>query len=139
MVGQIAASGVKAVSVSLDGASPATHDGIPGIGGHFNATVSAMRDLVASGVTVRINTTVTRANALELADVARLVAETGCHIREVRRDVPARITEQVAPGEVFIAFHFAEVRSNRLTSLHADEVTGCPEYKVIAVAVNRPR
>jgi AdoMet-dependent heme synthase len=83
MADQIAASGVKAVSVSLDGASPATHDGIRGIGGLFEATVAAMRDLVASGVTVQVNTTVMRANAFELADVAGLVAETGCHIWEV--------------------------------------------------------
>ncbi len=83
MADEIAGSGVKAVSVSLDGAGPATHDGIRGISGLFDATVAAMRDLVASGVTVQVNTTVMRANVSELADVARLVAETGCHIWEV--------------------------------------------------------
>jgi formate dehydrogenase major subunit len=77
------------------------------------------------------------------ADAARLGIGDG-DLLEVtsRRDtitVPARITGQVAPGELFMAFHFAEVLSNRLTSLHADAVTGCPEYKMIAVAVNRPR
>lgn len=79
----IARSGVKAVSVSLDGASPATHDGVRGIGGHFDATITAIRDLVACGVTVQINTTVMRANVAELADVARLVTDTGAHIWEV--------------------------------------------------------
>jgi AdoMet-dependent heme synthase len=79
----IAGSGVKAVSVSLDGASPATHDGVRGIGGHFDATVTALRDLVACGVTVQVNTTVMRANVAELAGVARLVAGTGAHIWEV--------------------------------------------------------
>jgi AdoMet-dependent heme synthase len=109
MVDQIAASGVKAVSVSLDGASPATHDGIRGIGGHFDATVTAMRDLVASGVTVQVNTTVMRANALELADVARLVAETGCHIWEVFFLVHVGrgvATGAISPGEHESVCHF---------------------------------
>jgi AdoMet-dependent heme synthase len=109
MVDQIAASGVKAVSVSLDGAGPATHDGIRGIGGHFDATVAAMRDLVASGVTVQVNTTVMRANAVELADVARLVAQTGCHIWEVFFLVHVgrgTATGAISPGEHESVCHF---------------------------------
>jgi AdoMet-dependent heme synthase len=109
MVDQIAASGVKAVSVSLDGASPATHDGIRGIGGHFDATVAAMRGLVASGITVQVNTTVMRANARELADVARLVAETGCHIWEVFFLVHVGrgvATAAISPGEHESVCHF---------------------------------
>ena len=83
MIDLIADSGVKAVSISLDGAGPATHDGIRGIDGHFDATVAVLRDLVASGVTVQVNTTVMRANVSELADIAGLVARTGSHVWEV--------------------------------------------------------
>jgi AdoMet-dependent heme synthase len=109
MIDQIAASGVKAVSVSLDGASPATHDGIRGIGGHFDATVAAMRDLVASGVTVQVNTTVMGANARELADVASLVAQTSCHIWEVFFLVQVGrglATSAISPGEHESVCHF---------------------------------
>ena len=35
-IDQMVASGVKAVSLSLDGATPATHDGVRGIPGHFD-------------------------------------------------------------------------------------------------------
>ncbi len=83
MIGAIAASGVKAVSVSLDGADAATHDGIRGIPGHFSATLTAIADLVAAGVTVQVNTTVMTVNAAQLADVAGLVARTGAHMWEV--------------------------------------------------------
>ena len=83
MISRIAASDVKAVSVSLDGADAATHDGIRGIPGHFTATVTAIRDLVAAGVTVQVNTTVMTANAAQLADVAGVVAATGAHMWEV--------------------------------------------------------
>lgn len=75
--------GVKAVSLSLDGASAATHDGIRGIPGHFDDTLPAIRALVQAGLTVQVNTTVMRANVDELAAVAQIVAETGAHIWEV--------------------------------------------------------
>ncbi len=83
MVGRIAASGVKAVSVSLDGAAAATHDGVRGIPGHFAATLAAIRALVKAGVTVQVNTTVMAGNVTELADVAALVAGAGAHMWEV--------------------------------------------------------
>jgi radical SAM protein len=83
MIDQIAASGVKAVSISLDGACAATHDGVRGIDGHFDATIAVLRDLAAAGVTVQVNTTVMRTNVRELASIAELVKRTGSHIWEV--------------------------------------------------------
>jgi radical SAM protein len=80
---RIATSGVKAVSISLDGAEPATHDGVRGIDGLFGQTLDAIRMLVAAGLTVQVNTTVMRANVDELADVAALMADLGVHIWEV--------------------------------------------------------
>ncbi len=82
-VRRIADRGVKAVSVSLDGATPATHDAVRGIPGHFTQTVAALRALVAQGLTVQVNTTVMRGNVTELADVARILRDTGVHIWEV--------------------------------------------------------
>ena len=83
MIDRIAASGVKAVSISLDGANPTTHDGVRGIPGHFDATMRCIRAFVDTGLTVQVNTTVMRANADELADVAASVARSGVHIWEV--------------------------------------------------------
>ncbi|MGV1003462.1 MAG: TIGR04053 family radical SAM/SPASM domain-containing protein [Candidatus Nanopelagicales bacterium] len=82
-IAEMVGRGVKAVSLSLDGATPATHDGVRGIPGHFDQTVPAIRALVAAGLTVQINTTVMSANLAELAEVARIVADTGAHIWEV--------------------------------------------------------
>ncbi|MHB1128513.1 MAG: TIGR04053 family radical SAM/SPASM domain-containing protein [Ilumatobacteraceae bacterium] len=83
MIDRIVASGVKAVSISLDGAVAATHEGVRGIPGHFADTVQAIRALVAAGLTVQINTTVMRANVDELADIAALIASLGVNIWEV--------------------------------------------------------
>jgi AdoMet-dependent heme synthase len=83
MIGRIAESGVKAVSVSLDGARPATHDGVRGIGGHFHQTVGAVRALVAAGLSVQVNTTVMGANVAELASIAGLLDRLSVHAWEV--------------------------------------------------------
>lgn len=83
MIDRIVASGVKAVSISLDGAVAATHEGVRGIPGHFDDSVQSIRALVAAGLTVQINTTVMRANADELADIAALIANLGVNIWEV--------------------------------------------------------
>jgi formate dehydrogenase major subunit len=50
-------------------------------------------------------------------------------------ELPALITERIEPGHVFTAFHFPEVRTNLLIGPSADVNTSCPEYKVVAVAV----
>ncbi|HUY49988.1 MAG TPA: TIGR04053 family radical SAM/SPASM domain-containing protein [Streptosporangiaceae bacterium] len=83
MINRIAASGVRAVSVSLDGAAAATHDGVRGIAGHFGQTVDAIRALVAAGVTVQVNTTVMLRNVTELPEIAALLAQVGAHMWEV--------------------------------------------------------
>jgi radical SAM protein len=80
---RIAASGVSAVSISLDGATAATHDGVRGVDGHFSQTVEAIRSLVAAGLTVQVNTAVMRSTVEELADVATIVADAGADIWEV--------------------------------------------------------
>ncbi len=79
---RIAQSGVKAVSISLDGAQAATHDAVRGIPGHYDLTRDAIRALVAAGLNVQVNTTVMRANIDELADIAAIIAADGVRMWE---------------------------------------------------------
>ncbi|MGE5827458.1 MAG: formate dehydrogenase subunit alpha, partial [Micromonosporaceae bacterium] len=71
------------------------------------------------------------------SDAARLGLGDGEPVRVSSRrghvTAPARLTDDVAPGEVFMAFHFPDAPVNLLTSSFSDEVTSCPEYKVTAV------
>jgi radical SAM protein len=83
MIGQIARSGVRAVSVSLDGCRAQTHDSVRGIAGHFDKTVTAIGQLATAGVTVQVNTTVMAHNVEDLPGVAALLARAGAHIWEV--------------------------------------------------------
>jgi AdoMet-dependent heme synthase len=101
--------GVKAVSISLDGATPATHDGIRGIEGHLAQTVDALRLLTREGFAVQVNTTVMRDNVDELADVAALLIGLGIPSWEVfflvRTGRGTRVAE-LAPAENEHVAHF---------------------------------
>ncbi|MGE5636582.1 MAG: formate dehydrogenase subunit alpha [Nocardioidaceae bacterium] len=70
-------------------------------------------------------------------DADRLGVTDGASVEITSRrgsiSVAAEVTERVAPGQVFMAFHFPEALANVLTSEAADSVTSCPEYKVTAV------
>jgi formate dehydrogenase alpha subunit len=75
------------------------------------------------------------------SDAERLGVGDGDGIEVASRrgavELAADVTERVAPGELFMAFHFPEALANALTSEATDEVTSCPEYKVTAVRVRR--
>lgn len=80
---ELRALGVKVASLSLDGASAATHEGMRGIDGHFEATLDALRRMRAHGLVVQVNTVVTAENVEELPQIARIVREGGASIWEV--------------------------------------------------------
>lgn len=82
-IGRLRDLGVKAVSVSLDGARPETHDGIRRVPGHFWRTLATLDALLRARLTVQVNTTVMRENVRELADVATLLVLQGVGIWEV--------------------------------------------------------
>jgi radical SAM protein len=75
--------GVKVASLSLDGASPETHEGLRGVEGHFEATLAALRSLRAHGFTVQVNTVVRPENVEELPEIAAIVDEVSASIWEV--------------------------------------------------------
>jgi formate dehydrogenase alpha subunit len=47
------------------------------------------------------------------------------------------ITDMVAPGTVFMSFHFMEANANVLTNTALDPISKIPEYKVCAVRVEK--
>lgn len=75
--------GVRAVSISLDGADSRTHERVRGIDGHFEGTLQTIRALAAAELRVQVNTTVMRGNVEELAEVAALVGRLGAKMWEV--------------------------------------------------------
>lgn len=109
MLTALRSRGVKAASISLDGASPETHEGIRQVEGHFEPTLAAIRLLRSHGFTVQVNTLVMRENAHELADIARLVKQMGASIWELFFLVQVgrgTALEELSPAENEDVCHF---------------------------------
>ena len=70
-------AGVTALSLSLDGATAATHDGFRRVPGTFDRTVTAWREARDLGLKVQVNSTMTRTTARELPELAAMVRELG--------------------------------------------------------------
>jgi formate dehydrogenase major subunit/formate dehydrogenase alpha subunit len=72
-------------------------------------------------------------------DAARLGIADSRPVRVASRrgeiEIAARVTDRVAPGTVFLAFHYREAPANRLTISALDPVAKIPEFKVCAVRI----
>jgi hypothetical protein len=55
----------------------------------------------------------------------------------VRVRVRAEVSKAANPGTVFMTFHYAETRTKILVGDARDEFSGCPEYKVGAVRIEK--
>lgn len=100
---------VDIVSVSLDGASPGTHDTIRGVPGTWAATIHAIRNAASSGLRMQVNTTVMRNNLWELADVFHSVKEAGAIAWEVFflvRTGRGALLDDPGPSECEEVMHF---------------------------------
>jgi AdoMet-dependent heme synthase len=74
---EMKASGIQRVSISLDGATPETHDRFRRVEGAFSGALRGIEHLKKAGVEFQINTTVTRANCGELPNILDLAVRLG--------------------------------------------------------------
>ncbi len=78
---------------------------------------------------------------ISLADAEALGIDQGEKIRVLSRrgqiEVKAKITGEVPPGMVWMAFHFREACGNWLTNAAFDDITMTAEYKACAVRLEK--
>lgn len=65
--------GISRISFSLDGASPEVHDGFRGVRGSYRLTLQKIEEALEVGLSLQVNTTVTRYNLGELPRIAELL------------------------------------------------------------------
>lgn len=82
-LGRLHELGVAALSLSLDGASAATHDWFRGKAGTFDRTMATVRAALDLGLRVQVNTTVTRSNVRELPSLLYEIHAAGVRTWEV--------------------------------------------------------
>ena len=80
---------------------------------------------------LQINPADAKAQGLRQGESVRLLSRRG------KITLAAEITDQVAAGMVYTTFHFHEAPINLLTNNAFDAGSGCPEYKVCAVRVEK--
>ena len=97
----LADAGVKQLAVSIDGATPASHDTFRGESGSFEATLRAARDAREAGVPLQVNTTVCSQTVDDLPAIRDLVRELGAVLWSVFFLVPigrGRVLDPVSPS-----------------------------------------
>jgi radical SAM protein with 4Fe4S-binding SPASM domain len=72
-IDRLKAAGVEAISLSLDGATGATHDALRGVPGTFDRTIAAAKRAAAIGLPFQVNTLVSRETRDEIPAIEMLV------------------------------------------------------------------
>ncbi len=96
----LADAGIRRMAVSLDGATPESHDSFRGEPGSFDETVRAAREAKAAGIPIQINTTVCADTVDELPAIRERLEELGVVMWSVFFLVPVgrgRILDPVSP------------------------------------------
>ncbi|MHB9138910.1 MAG: SPASM domain-containing protein, partial [Victivallaceae bacterium] len=70
-------SGIRRISVSLDGACPGTHDFFRGVPGSFEGSLQGIEYAKGAGLQFQINTTVSKHNIRELPRIYELAVKLG--------------------------------------------------------------
>lgn len=78
--GKMIASGIDHISISLDGATAASHDAFRGVEGAFDRSVKGIQAAKRAGLKFQINTTVTTDNLDELSDILELAVKLGATV-----------------------------------------------------------
>jgi assimilatory nitrate reductase catalytic subunit len=87
---------------------------------------------LAPGPWLEMNPRDARLLTLKPSDRVDVVSRRG----RVRR-LQLRLTETIAPGQVFVPFHWAEFNANEVTQSSFDPISREPNYKQCAVRVER--
>lgn len=102
-------SGVKRVSISLDGSDAMTHDTFRGIPGAFDAAVRGLRNLKSLGMSVQINMTVARHNVAQVADVLALARNLGADALHTFLLVPVGCGVEIADKQMVPPAQYEEI------------------------------
>lgn len=128
----VAAAGIARVSISLDGATAATHDTFRRQAGSFARAIAGCEHLKQAGVPFQINTTVTTANEAELEALFALTESLGAVALHLFLLVPVGCGAELAADQMLTPARYEQVlhwfyRRSRETKLET-KVTCAPHY-----------
>jgi heme b synthase len=108
---QIKESGIKRVSISLDGANPETHDSFRMIPGSFESAFNGIKNLQKAGIEVQINTTIAKHNEDEVKDVLDLALKNNIKALHIFMLVPVGCGVQIADSQMLDKQKYEDILS----------------------------
>ena len=102
-------SGIRRVSVSIDGATAERHDAFRRVAGAFDSAWRGVENIKAAGVPFQINTTVAGHNLDELPEILRLAVERGAAALHIFLLVPTGCGKEIADEEMIAPEEYERV------------------------------
>ena len=81
-------SGIKRISISIDGSTPESHDNFRKVDGAFEGAINAMKIAKNVGLDFQINTTITKTNLDQIPKIQKLAVEMGAVAHHIFLLVP---------------------------------------------------
>ena len=129
VIKKMKASGVKMISISLDGSTPEIHDNFRRVPGAFELAMKNMSYARLGGLAFRVNTTVTQHNLSDLSDILKLAAKVGAQEWDVFMLVPTgrgKVEMEISPSQYEETLKF--IYNASCTSQIPIKMTCAPQY-----------
>lgn len=130
-------AGVRRLAISIDGTTAGPHDVFRGFRGSFEIALGIARDTVAAGLSLQVNTTISRHNLHLIDEMAELMGRLGVVQWSLFFLVPtgrARADDMITPEEHERVFHWLHDLSQRAP--FDVKSTAAPAYRRVVVQRN---
>lgn len=94
------ASGIKRISISLDGSTKETHDRFRGVPGAYEGALQGIEYAKAAGLEFQINTTITKTNLDQIPKIFHLAEELGAAAHHIFLLVPTGRGKYIVDQEI---------------------------------------
>jgi len=134
VIEKMKASGVKMISVSLDGANANIHDGFRQVQGAFDTSLKNIGYAREAHLPFQVNTTVTKHNLQDLPRIMSLALELGAAAWDVFMLVPTgrgKVTMEITPRQYEETINF--VYASSLKSPIPIKMTCSPHYSRVTM------
>ncbi len=138
---EIKDSGIKRLSISLDGENAKTHDAFRKVKGAFDASLKGIALLREAGIEFQINTTVTKHNAEHIEDILKMAVELGAVAHHIFLLVPTGRAKDMEAQEIDAVryeklLHWFYDMRNR-TPLHLKATCAPHYYRILRQEANK--
>jgi AdoMet-dependent heme synthase len=136
-------AGVQRISVSIDGATPESHDGFRRVEGAFGGALQGLSYAQAAGLPFQINTTITKQNLEELSAIHALTKKVGAVAHHIFVLVPTGRGKDLDQAQKVTPEEYDEVlewfyRQEGSSSLQL-KATCAPQYYRMGAERGAPR